>query len=88
MTALIPKDAFIGIENVAHLAAGGEAPPLREHVAAAAEFLGDKAAGMPGGRACTPRRTACVRGSRPCSGARPPTSRSWRPHPMAYSSPL
>jgi selenocysteine lyase/cysteine desulfurase len=48
MTALIPKDAFIGIENVAHLAAGGEAPPLREHVAAAAEFLGDKAAGMPG----------------------------------------
>jgi cysteine desulfurase / selenocysteine lyase len=48
MTALIPKDAFIGIEDVAHLAAGGEAPPLREHVAAAAEFLGDKAAGMPG----------------------------------------
>jgi selenocysteine lyase/cysteine desulfurase len=48
MTALIPKDAFIGIENVAHLAAGGEAPPLREHMAATAEFLCDKGAGMPG----------------------------------------
>jgi selenocysteine lyase/cysteine desulfurase len=48
MTGLIPKDAFIGIGNVVHLAAGGEAPPLREHLAAAAQFLGDKAAGMPG----------------------------------------
>jgi len=48
MRALIPKDEFAGIEGVAHLAAGGEAPALRAHFDAAARFLFDKSAGMPG----------------------------------------
>jgi cysteine desulfurase/selenocysteine lyase len=45
---LIPKTAFIGLEHVAHLAAGGETPPLRSHLDATMEFFLDKAAGMPG----------------------------------------
>src|SRR3954454_12846328 len=48
MSSLIPKHDFIGIENVAHLAAGGETPALRAHIDAAAEFLFDKTGGMPG----------------------------------------
>lgn len=48
MGGLIAKDEFLGIESVAHLAAGGEAPALRSHVAAATRFLCDKSAGMPG----------------------------------------
>ena len=48
MNAPIAKQAFVGIETVAHLAAGGEAPPLREHGAAARRFFSDKAGGMPG----------------------------------------
>lgn len=48
MTALLPKTAFIGLEHVAHLAAGGEAPVLRTHVDAATRFFLDKVAGMPG----------------------------------------
>jgi selenocysteine lyase/cysteine desulfurase len=45
---LIPKTAFIGIDNVAHLATGGEAPVLRANLAAATQFLLDKGDGMPG----------------------------------------
>lgn len=48
MAGLLPKAAFVGLEHVAHLAAGGEAPVLRSHVDAAARFLFDKGAGMPG----------------------------------------
>src|SRR5215467_9488694 len=48
MTALLPKSAFIGLEHVAHLAAGGETPILRTHVDAATRFFLDKATGMPG----------------------------------------
>jgi selenocysteine lyase/cysteine desulfurase len=48
MNALIPKTAFIGIEHVAHLATGGEAPVLRANLAAATQFLLDKGDGMPG----------------------------------------
>jgi selenocysteine lyase/cysteine desulfurase len=48
MAGLIPKTAFIGIEHVAHLATGGEAPVLCEHLAAATRFLLDKGDGMPG----------------------------------------
>jgi cysteine desulfurase / selenocysteine lyase len=48
MSALIPKTAFIGIEHVAHLATGGEAPVLRANLAAATQFLLDKGDGMPG----------------------------------------
>jgi cysteine desulfurase/selenocysteine lyase len=46
--APLPRTAFVGIEHVAHLAAGGEAPVLRSHLDAAAQFLLDKGAGMPG----------------------------------------
>jgi selenocysteine lyase/cysteine desulfurase len=46
--SLIPKHDFVGIEAVAHLAAGGETPALRAHIDAAARFLCDKTAGTPG----------------------------------------
>ena len=39
MPGLIPKTAFIGIDHVAHLATGGEAPVLRANLAAAARAL-------------------------------------------------
>jgi cysteine desulfurase / selenocysteine lyase len=48
INSIIPKHAFVGIEGVAHLAAGGETPALCAHVDAAACFLSDKTAGMPG----------------------------------------
>jgi len=48
MSPLIPKADFIGIEQVAHLAAGGEAPVLASHLGAAGRFLFDKGVGMPG----------------------------------------
>lgn len=44
----IPRSAFVGIEHVAHLAAGGEAPVLKSHLHAATRFLLDKGDGMPG----------------------------------------
>jgi hypothetical protein len=43
-----PKDDFIGIDGVHHLAAGGETPFLKHHLAAVAQFATDKAGGMPG----------------------------------------
>jgi cysteine desulfurase / selenocysteine lyase len=48
MAGLIPKTAFVGIDHVAHLATGGEAPVLRDNLAAATRFLLDKGDGMPG----------------------------------------
>ena len=48
MPGLIPKTAFIGIDHIAHLATGGEAPVLRANLAAATQFLLDKGDGMPG----------------------------------------
>src|SRR5690349_16327054 len=48
MDGLIPKSEFVGIVNVAHLAAGGETPALRSHLEAVGEFLCDKGDGMPG----------------------------------------
>jgi cysteine desulfurase / selenocysteine lyase len=48
MPGLIPKTAFIGIDHVAHLATGGEAPVLRANLEAAIRFLLDKGDGMPG----------------------------------------
>lgn len=42
------KTDFIGIDDVAHLAAGGETPQLKSHLAAMAQFAYDKALGMPG----------------------------------------
>jgi cysteine desulfurase/selenocysteine lyase len=48
MPGLIPKTEFIGIDHVAHLATGGEAPVLRTNLAAATQFLLDKGDGMPG----------------------------------------
>ena len=48
MDSLIPKAEFIGIENLAHLAAGGESPVLAGSAAAVNRFLLDKGTGMPG----------------------------------------
>jgi selenocysteine lyase/cysteine desulfurase len=48
VTPPIARSLFVGIEHVAHLAAGGEAPVLRSHVDAATRFLFDKGDGMPG----------------------------------------
>ena len=47
MESLLSKDEFIGIANVAHLAAGGESPILRSHLDALGRFLCDKGDGMP-----------------------------------------
>lgn len=45
---LIPKDEFIGLEGVCHLATGGQPPLLRAHRRAYAAFEHDKAIGMAG----------------------------------------
>jgi cysteine desulfurase/selenocysteine lyase len=48
MSSPISKNEFLGIENVAHLAAGGETPTLLRNVAAVDRFYRDKGIGMPG----------------------------------------
>jgi len=48
MTPPLAKADFIGIADVAHLAAGGETPFLHSHLAAISRFMHDKSAGMPG----------------------------------------
>lgn len=45
---LYPKSDFVGLEDVHHLAAGGETPMLKSHFDAMAQFSHDKALGMPG----------------------------------------
>lgn len=45
---LIPPDAFLGLNSVTHLAAGGETPMLKSHRAAFERFMADKISGMPG----------------------------------------
>ena len=48
MNPLIPKSDFVGLERVAHLCAGGEAPWLRSHDQASARMGALKSAGMAG----------------------------------------
>jgi cysteine desulfurase/selenocysteine lyase len=48
VNSLVPKDDFIGISHVAHLAAGGETPSLRSHLDTVGRFLCNKGEGMPG----------------------------------------
>ena len=43
--SLIPKDQFIGLENIAHLATGGESPMLKSHRQAMDQFMLDKSSG-------------------------------------------
>jgi cysteine desulfurase/selenocysteine lyase len=43
--SLIAKSEFIGLENVAHLAAGGEAPMLKSHRQVIDQFMIDKSCG-------------------------------------------
>jgi cysteine desulfurase/selenocysteine lyase len=45
---LVPKSDFIGIDDRAHLAAGGETPFLKTHLDALARYAQDKSDGMPG----------------------------------------
>jgi cysteine desulfurase/selenocysteine lyase len=45
---LIDPGEFVGIDGVAHLCAGGEAPMLRGHLDALARFAADKGGGMAG----------------------------------------
>ena len=42
---LIDKEQFVGIENVTHLATGGESPMLKSHEQAIAQFFVDKSLG-------------------------------------------
>ena len=44
----VPRSDFIGIENIIHLATGGEPPLLARHRNAFEKFAKDKAQGMPG----------------------------------------
>ncbi len=46
--ALIDKSEFVGLDGVAHLCTGGEAPWLRSHMAACERFGALKSAGMAG----------------------------------------
>lgn len=48
MTSLIPKQDFVGLEEIAHLCTGGEAPWLRSHDQASARMGALKSAGMAG----------------------------------------
>ena len=48
MTPLIPKRDFVGLEDIAHLCSGGEAPWLRSHDQASARMGVLKSAGMAG----------------------------------------
>jgi len=43
--SLIKKNQFIGLESVAHLAAGGETPMLKSHMNAVQQFMADKGCG-------------------------------------------
>ena len=43
--SLVPKDRFVGLEDFAHLAAGGESPMLKSHHQVFERFMRDKAAG-------------------------------------------
>ena len=45
--SLINKSEFIGLDNIAHLATGGESPMLRSHQQVLQQFLLDKSAGEP-----------------------------------------
>jgi selenocysteine lyase/cysteine desulfurase len=46
--ALVPRDDFLRVPEVAHLCAGGETPILRSHLAAVERFFGGKSDGMAG----------------------------------------
>jgi cysteine desulfurase / selenocysteine lyase len=48
MAAPLAKADFIGLADIAHLAAGGETPFLHSHLAAISRFAHDKSAGMAG----------------------------------------
>jgi cysteine desulfurase/selenocysteine lyase len=48
MATPLDRSAFVGIADVAHLAAGGETPFLHSHLTAISRFMHDKSAGMPG----------------------------------------
>ena len=45
--SLIPKSSFVGLEDVAHLATGGESPMLHSHLDALRQFMQDKSQGEP-----------------------------------------
>ena len=42
---LIPQDKFTGLENVTHLATGGESPALKSHQDTVGRFFAAKAKG-------------------------------------------
>ncbi len=48
MQSLAPKTDFVGLEQVTHLATGGEAPFLSSHLGVLQQFAADKSAGMAG----------------------------------------
>lgn len=48
MGGLVPKSDFIGLDRWVHLAAGGETPFLRSHLAALERYAEDKSAGLAG----------------------------------------
>jgi hypothetical protein len=75
--ALIDKSEFVGLDGVAHLCTGGEAPWLRAHTAACERFGALKSAGMAGREemfAIGERRAPARRGCWASSPARSPSS--------------
>lgn len=57
---LFPKADFSGLDDIIHLAAGGETPFLRSHQDAYARFVQDKNDGMPGRGAFFATRARCA----------------------------
>jgi cysteine desulfurase/selenocysteine lyase len=45
ISSLIEKSQFVGLEGIAHLAAGGETPMLKSHMNAVQQFMEDKGRG-------------------------------------------
>lgn len=57
---LIPKDDFIGLDDVIHLATGGESPVLRSHQEAVNRFFTDKVTGEAGREQMAAVQQACA----------------------------
>jgi len=58
MDSLVPQSDFFGLEEVAHLGAGGETPFLKRHLEAIRWFAEHKSAGMTGREQVLERRAS------------------------------
>jgi len=71
MEALVPKSDFLGLEQVANLAAGGETPFLKSHLDVLRWFAEQKSQGMAGRERIVERRDAAAAKLAQLLGCRP-----------------